>query len=118
MNHRRFYEDGRSFYSVQIMGNFEYADPVEKLIETVRNVSVNGDSDMLLFLKTNPQLSHLFDQYPSVVEKFVHQNSLNLFQSVISKVLNQKLPPEIYSILESSSKNEQSKILKGIALST
>lgn len=118
MNHYRVHDKSENvYYSWRRLGDFEYANPLDKLIETVVGVSYGVDTDTLFLLKQDPTFSSLCDKYPHVIDRVLQKTSFKLWEKYVRNLLAQQLPNNIFDLLGSSSKREQIKILKGVSLS-
>jgi hypothetical protein len=111
MAYRRFPDPkAGGFFSIMTVEDFEFQNPVEETKKMFIEHSVNFERNILL-LKRPPFPMHLFDKllYRRAEEKWLEE---------YNKISSTKIPDSLLKLLESSSKREQEKLLKGISLTT
>ena len=99
MKHIKIYDDkANSFYSIKEVGDFEYVNPIEKMIELTRNISIINDRNLL---------SLLFKE--RIINKVLEKNALKLWEDYLKGIMSEVLPLKLFDILESHDKKEQKK---------
>lgn len=98
------------FFSIMTVDDFEFQNPVEETKKMFIEHSVNFERNILL-LKRPPFPMHYFDRllYKRAEEKWLEE---------YNKISSTKIPDALRALLESSSKKEQEKLLKGFSLTT
>ena len=117
MKHIKIYDDkANSFYSIKEVGDFEYVNPIEKMIEVTRNISIINDRNLLSLLPKDNIYSKLnIHTQEKVIDKVLEKNALKLWEDYLKRIMSEVLPSKLFDILESHDKKEQKKILKGIS---
>lgn len=97
------------FFSILTVEDFEFKNPVEETRKTFIEHSVNLERNILLLKKT-PLPLHYFDD-------ILYKNAEKEWLNEYNKISLTKIPNELISLLETTSKKEQIHLLKGLSLS-
>jgi hypothetical protein len=100
--------------------DFEYQNPIEKMSETVIRMMSKMFQDYLMFAKENNKLPDAkgVGNPDLILERIALRNAKKMWQEKLQTIMRQNLPEGIFSILKSTSKKEQIKLLKGLSLTT
>lgn len=114
MKHIKIHDEAANgFYSIKEVGDFEYVNPIEKMIEVTRNISIINNKNLLSLMRENPILSSLFSgDQESMIERFLEKKALESWGTFVRDIYSQTLTESLFTILESDSKKEQIKIMK------
>ncbi len=106
------------FFMMQIE-DFEYVNPVQKMSETVIGSMTQMITNKLIFAKENNKLPNIPVRDPdSIIRKVALKQGMAIWKEEYKKIISKTVPEKMFSILESNSKKEQIKSLKGLSLTT
>jgi len=109
--------NSNGFYSTIKAGDFEYANPIEKLSEIIMNTSMIMERNHLsLLMKNNPLPTDGVKNPDAIIEKVIKQNAIKVWKRQFENIMTQTVPDNFFKILDSSSKKEQIQLLKGLAI--
>lgn len=115
MRETKIYEKINDFYSVKELGDFEYSDPIERMIEVVRSISIINDKNYFSLLKENAFPYLFVGKNRDAIQKFFETNALKLWNAYLQQLNTQIIPENLFQILKTDSKREQIKTLKHIS---
>jgi hypothetical protein len=106
-------------YNFMLEGeDFEYVNPIQKMSEIVIQMIFKVRLNYLMLAKENnlsPNLEGLNDAN-TVLKIIAMRNAIEIRDKSFQEIMLQKLPAQIFNILENSKKKEQLKLLKGLSL--
>lgn len=118
MKETKIYDEKiNGFHSIKEIGDFEYANPIEKIIEIVRSISIINDKNYFSLLKENKFDSLFVGKNRDLSEELIERNALQTWKIYLQQLFTQKLQENLFQILKTDSKKEQIKILKSASLS-
>ena len=108
------------YYNVVEFDDFEYVNPIQKMSEIIIRSMSQMTKNHLMFAKENNLLpkSEGVANANSIIEKLAMKKAIEMWEEELKKIRSQKLPENIFNLLQSKSKNEQKQILKGLSLTS
>ena len=109
--------NSNGFYSVMKVGDFEYANPIEKMSEVIIDVSIAMQKNHLsLVMRNNPLPPEGVKDPEAIIAKVLRKNAIKFWEEHYKSLMEKVVPENLFNILESSSKKEQIQLLKGVSL--
>jgi hypothetical protein len=112
-------KDKRGYYSFLKDDDFEYANPIEKMAEIVIEVSISQMKNHLLFARENkllPVAENSKINSDALIEKVACEKALKIWEEEYEKITSQEVPEALYKVLQSTTKKEQARVLRGLSL--
>jgi gas vesicle protein len=111
---------GNGYYNIIRVGDFEYVNPIKKMSEVIIQSIAQLANNQLMFAKENNLLPNInaASNADAIIKKASIKEGVKAWQEEFQNIKSQKLPDNILNILNSASKKEQMKILKGISLTS
>ena len=108
------------YYNMIEVGDFEYVNPIEKMSEIVIQSMSQLTKNHLMFAKDNKLLPNVDEAVntDASIKKIALKEGVKMWQEEFQNIMTQKLPDNIFNILDGASKKEQIKLLKGISLTS
>jgi hypothetical protein len=101
-------DDSKTEYFISKEEDFEYANPIEK----ISNSHIEVHMGLMKLLPIPPIFSK------NIMEKVMYKKALADWEEYYKKMMELQLPGNLSLLLESSSKKEQIKLLKGLSLTS
>jgi hypothetical protein len=104
--------DGNGYFNITDLGNIEYGDP----ILYYANASI---SSHITQLETFVDLSNIkIAVEPEIKNRVIRRKAIEYWQNHYQEVMAIQTPEELFKLLESTEKNEQLKLLRGISFTS
>lgn len=103
-----FEENGKGVYTTFYSTDFEYVDPIKYYAESFIRTNTSMMRDIVFFKKPPIPLNY--------IEYFIRKEALKDWNNKFEEIYSTVIPSNLISLLNSSSKKEQLKLLKNLTI--